>query len=127
MKTYTVAVSREGKWWVGVVDGLIGAATEATRLADLDIEVRDLIAGLTDTDESEFGIAWDLTEVLGPDGQTQWAAFLAERDDLEARRRQFEADRLDALRALHRAGVSARDSATLAGLSHQRVAQLLGT
>src|SRR5689334_5189481 len=54
MKRYAVTVSREGLWWVAVVDGLPGGATESRRLDQLEAEVRDLIAGLTDTSEDAF-------------------------------------------------------------------------
>ncbi|ACZ31839.1 hypothetical protein Xcel_2825 [Xylanimonas cellulosilytica DSM 15894] len=124
---YTVTVTREGRWWVGVVAGVSGAATETSRLADLEIEVRDLLAGLTDQDDDAFELQWDLSAVVGTDGQTMWEAFVAEREALDAARQRFEADRLATLRALASAGVSVRDSAALVDLSHQRVAQLLHT
>ncbi len=127
MTRYDVRVSREGKWWVAQVDGLAGGATETTRLADLGTEVRDLVAGLTDTDETTVDLSWNLTDVLGVEGQAVWDAYQRERSEIEERRRQFEADRLATLRALHDAGVSVRDTAALVDLSHQRVAQLLGT
>lgn len=126
MTSYSVRVAREGKWWVAVVDGLLGGATEATRLTDLDVEVRDLIAGLTDTDEAEIDLSWNLTDVLGVEGQAIWDTYRRERIELETHRRRFESGRLAALRALHDAGVSVRDTAALVDLSHQRVAQLLG-
>jgi|GEM_PF-6282905 len=42
----TELVSRPlaSKCWVGQVDGLVGAATETARLADLEVEVRDLLS-----------------------------------------------------------------------------------
>ena len=125
MTRYDVRVSREGKWWVAQVEGLVGGATEAARLADLGGEVRDLVAGLTGADETTVDLSWNLTDVLGVAGQTLWDAYQRERTEIEARRQQFEADRLATLRALHDAGVSVRDSAVLVDLSHQRVAQLL--
>ena len=122
---YTVAVTHEGKWWVGRVDGVVGAATEVACLADLETEVRDLLAGLLDADDDDFDLSWDLSGVIGADGQAAWAAYRTDRDDLSAIQAKFEADRLETLRALRDAGVSVRDSATLVGLSHQRVAQLI--
>ncbi|MCL1899585.1 MAG: hypothetical protein FWG11_03530 [Promicromonosporaceae bacterium] len=122
---YTVTVTREGKWWVGEVNGLRGGATEAARLADLETEVRDLIAGLLDVGDDDFELSWDLSAVIGPQGQEFWEAFVAEREELHERRRRFEAERLSALKALRDGGISLRDAATLVDLSHQRVAQLL--
>ena len=124
-QTYTVRVSREGKWWIGQVDGVVGAATEVARLAELDTEVRDLLAGLLDRDDEDFDLSWDMSAILGSDGQAVWQAYRAERDDLSALTVKVEANRIATLRALREAGVSVRDSAALVGLSHQRVAQLL--
>jgi len=125
MNKYTVKVTRDGKWWVGVVEGLRGAATEVARLADLEIEVRDLLAGLLDQDDDDFDLDWDMSAILGSEGQAVWEAYRAERDALTAQKTRFEEERLATLRLLNNAGVSARDSAALVGLSHQRVAQLL--
>ncbi|GAA1742303.1 hypothetical protein GCM10009809_42010 [Isoptericola hypogeus] len=122
---HKVTVTREGKWWVAEVDGVLGGATETQRLADLEEEVRDLLAGLLDADDDSFELKWDLSAVLGPEGQAMWEAYLKERADLEERRRQFEADRLATVRKMADAGISVRDSAALVELSYQRVAQLL--
>jgi hypothetical protein len=62
----TVKVTREGKWWVGNIDGVLGGATEATRLAGLETEVRDLLAGLLDKDDDDFELTWDMSAVAGP-------------------------------------------------------------
>ena len=124
-KKYTVLVTREGKWWIGEVQGLVGAATETARLADLETEIRDLLAGLLDAADDAFDLAWDFSAVVGAQGQAMWEAFVAERAALETTRRRFEADRLATLRVLASSGVSARDSAALVDLSHQRVSQLL--
>ena len=122
---YRVTVTREGRWWVGEVEGLVGGATEVTRLADLDVEVRDLIGGLLDVDDDSFDLDYDLSAIVGNEGQAMWEAFASERAHVYEARRKLEADRLAALRALADAGVSVRDSAALVGLSHQRVSQLL--
>jgi hypothetical protein len=123
----TVKVTREGKWWIGEVEGVHGAATEATRLADLEIEVRDLLGGLLDMDDDTFELTWDMSAVLGPEGQAMWEKYLTERAELAEYRARFEADRAATVRLLHDAGVSVRDSAALVELSHQRVSQLLNS
>ena len=110
---------------IGQVDGLVGAATETARLADLEVEVRDLLARLLDADDDDFELTWDMSAVLGGEGQAVWQAHQSERDNLAVLERRVEADRLATLRALHDAEVSLRDSAALVGLSHQRVAQLV--
>lgn len=47
--------------WVAVVDGLRGGATEADTLADLEVEVRDLISGLLNLDEDTFDIKLEMS------------------------------------------------------------------
>ncbi|MCL1801062.1 MAG: hypothetical protein FWG25_06850 [Promicromonosporaceae bacterium] len=122
---FTVSVSREGKWWIGEIIGIKGAATEVTRLIDLEIEVRDLISGLLDIDDDDIDLDWDMSEILGSAGQATWKTYQTERDELARLKAVVEGERLATLKTLKDAGVSARDSATLVGLSHQRVAQLL--
>ncbi|MCL1801517.1 MAG: hypothetical protein FWG25_09205, partial [Promicromonosporaceae bacterium] len=84
-------------------------------------------AGLSDLEDDEFDLDWDMSAILGSGGQATWKAYQLERDQLEAARNRFEADRLSVLHALRSSGVSVRDSAALVGLSHQRVAQLLNS
>ncbi|MEU4364299.1 hypothetical protein [Promicromonospora sp. NPDC023987] len=120
-------MTREGKWWIGEVAAVPGATTEVTRLADLQTEVRDLLGGLLDMDDDAFELTWDMSAVLGPEGQAMWEKYLTERAELAERRARFEADRADTVRLLHDAGVSVRDSAALVELSHQRVSQLLNS
>lgn len=63
---YTVKVSREGRYWVAEVADVPGGATETERLADLDHEVRDLLAGLLDVDEGSLEARLWLSGCLGP-------------------------------------------------------------
>ena len=122
---YRVDVSREGHHWVAEVQGVPGGATEVRRLVDLDVEVRDLLAGLLDTDEESLELAYDFRQALGDAAAKAWETFTAEREELYERQRQFEADRRSAIQALRDQGISTRDTAHLVGLSHQRVSQLL--
>ena len=81
---FTVRVSREDRWWVAEVDGVLGGATEVSQLSQLDVEVRDLLSGLLDIDEAELQLKWDFSVVLGKEGQATWEAFEAERMELIA-------------------------------------------
>lgn len=61
MTTYEVIVTREDNLWVADVQGLpphLVGATDVEHFADLDVEVRDLVAGLTDTDPDGITIRW---------------------------------------------------------------------
>ncbi|WP_163543808.1 MerR [Occultella kanbiaonis] len=123
--TYKVDVSREGRYWVAEVEGVPGGATEVRRLSELDDEVRDLVSGLLDVDPDDVAVQYDFRKALGDEAAAAWQVFERERDELYAKRKQFEDDRAAAIRALHDQGVSMRDTAQLVGLSHQRVSQLL--
>lgn len=125
--TYQVRVSRENQWWVAEVDGMPAAATETRRLADLDAEVRDLLAGLLEVDEESLTIHYDFSQAFGTTAAEAWEQFVTERDELYRRQQQLEHDRSAIVRTLRDHGVSTRDVGKLVGLSHQRVSQLLDT
>jgi len=122
MTSYTVTVSREEPWWVAVVRGLPGGATEARRLNQLEIEVRDLIAGLTDSSEDAFELDW--TYDLPPDLAQPVRQFVEARTRRQAAEHDYAAAQEQAVDALTAAHVSVRDAAELLGLSYQRVAQI---
>lgn len=127
MTTYQVTVTRDENLWAALIDGLpagmIGA-TDAERFEDLDTEVRDLIAGLTDTEPDSFGLTWryvidgeDVTDVITRFTRAQ-AAFG------EAARARDGA-RNAVLAALAKAGLPQSAIGDVLGISHQRVHQLL--
>jgi hypothetical protein len=122
MNIYHVTVSRADELWVADIAGMT-AATDVLRFGDLDVEVRDLIAGLTDADPDELEIRWhhragddDVTALIGELAEVEAAA-----DTATARR---DAVRLEIIRRLSAAGLSQRVIADVLGLSHQRVNQL---
>ena len=122
MTSYTVTVSREPPWWVAVIAGLPGGATEARRLDHLEVEVRDLIAGLTDSSEDAFDLDWEYA--LPPELAWPVREFVEARARRQAAERDYAAAQEQAVDALTAAQVSVRDAAELLGLSYQRVAQI---
>lgn len=133
---YTVTVTREDNLWVADIDGMpsnfIGA-TDVERFSDLDIEVRDLIAGLTDADPDDFAINWRYV-VNGHDVTDQFHRFLAIEAELrEQMRRESELRaardqaRVALPRDLSEAGLSQRAIGDAVDLSHQRVSQLFNS
>lgn len=125
MIIYEVTVLREDGLWVADIhgDGLGPAATQTDRFADLDIEVRDLIAGLTNTDPDSFALAWryefggqDVTSVIIDltGSEHAYAEAAAARD----------AARREVIRVLLEARLSQSAIGDVLGLSHQRVHQL---
>ena len=122
---YHVRITREDPWWVAETQELHGAATESRSLADLVVEVKDLIGGLTDQDDGTIDVAWDFSAVLGASGQEAWDRYTTQREELDRLRRQVDDDRLATVRALHRAGVRNEDSAALVEVSHERIRELI--
>lgn len=120
--TYAVTVSREEPWWVAIVDGLPGGATETRRLDQMEVEVRDLISALTDTAEDSFDLEW--TYALSPNLDRPVQQFLKARARREAAEQDYTKAQEQAVSALTSAHVSVRDAAELLGLSYQRVAQI---
>jgi hypothetical protein len=58
---YRVTVTREDQLWTATVDGLpphMVGVTDVERFADLEVEVRDLVAGLTDSEPNAFMLSW---------------------------------------------------------------------
>jgi len=124
MTSYAVTVTRDDNLWVAVIDGLSPGATDVERLADLEVEVRDLIAGLTDTDPDAFAIHWRY-EVNGVDVTDKLGRFLAVDSELRDRMKEREALRAETVMTMAKAGVSQRVIADVIGVSHQRVHQLI--
>lgn len=127
MGAYQVTIRREGGLWAVVIAGLppnmIGAI-DVDRFADLDAEVRELIADLTDSDPGSFHLYWQY--VIGDEDVTVEVTRLRHA---ELALRQAADDRDDARRtameALSRANVSQAVIGDVLGLSHQRIHQML--
>jgi hypothetical protein len=127
MTTYDVTVTRDSGMWAAIVSGLpsrLIGATDVERFADLDVEVRDLIAGLTDTAPESFELRWryvtdgrDVTSLLEAlfASELSYALATAARD----------AARREVIVALSETHLSQSAIGDVLGLSHQRVHQLL--
>ena len=104
--TYNARCTREGKWWVIHVPE-IDHSTQARRLDQVPETVADLVSLFTDLDPAEVTVH---VTVAWPEARAAAAADL----------------RLALAADLTREGLSVRDVARVLGVSHQRVAQLLG-
>ncbi|ROQ15541.1 hypothetical protein EDF54_0404 [Rathayibacter sp. PhB93] len=124
MNRYHVVVTREKPFWVAVVQGLPGGATESRSLALLDGEVRDLVSGLTDVDEDTVELTWDYGAAFAEDVAAVLGQVRAAREDLERSRDEYERLQHDAVAGVRGEGVSMRDAAVLLNLSHQRISQI---
>lgn len=131
--TYQVRVWQEDSWWLARVmtasDGAdaspLNALTQARNLARIESMGRDLIATILDTDEDTFDVQYEYL-LPGDSGELVCQAKGA-RAWLEAAQDLWQERSAAAARALADEGYSLREAATLLGLSHQRVDQILGS
>lgn len=123
VKTFKVQVLREPPYWVGVIDGVPGGATEARSLSSLEVEVRDLLAGLLDVDEDSLSLEGDYSKSLGESAELL-TRHEAARAALEKAKRDYESAQDSVVHELRKRGFSVRDSANLVHVSHQRISQI---
>lgn len=124
--SYTMELTRSGKWWHVYVPEL-DRATQGRTLAEADEMARDLIVLV----EEERGVSLD-PDAIELDQQVQLPEGVVNRlrhaDELREQARQTQQAALDeqsaAVRELRKSGVSLRDAGAALGLSHQRVSQL---
>jgi hypothetical protein len=120
--TYRVTVTREDGYWVAVVDGLRGGATETRRLDRIEDQVRELVAWLADAREDSFQLAWQY-ELPRPLADLLQALH-EKRDTLKRAKDEYEAATRDAVAEARSESISVRDTGALLGLSYQRIQQL---
>jgi hypothetical protein len=122
---YDVTVTREDGLWVADIagEGLGPAATDTEHFGDLDVEVRDLIAGLAGTDPDALDLAWRYV-INGQDVTAEIDRAAATEREYRSSLQARDAARVAALTALDEAGVSQAVIGDVLGLSHQRVHQL---
>ena len=68
---YEVTVCREDNLWAAVVAGLATGVIDVEHFGDLEAEVCDLIAGLTDSDPDGFAISWRMNCTRSPPNVTR--------------------------------------------------------
>jgi len=118
-----VDVIRSGQWWAIEVPELPGVFSQVRRLDQVDEAVKEAIAMMTDADEADVLI--DVEVESGTDIEALLATLQQSSAAAEAAREQEAADRRRVIEQLRSKGLPNRDVATLIGLSHQRVAQIL--
>jgi hypothetical protein len=125
MTTYTVSVTREGRWWMVRVPE-IDQVTQARRLSEVTKAARELIAVTLDVPMSTVSVLVPVERVGDVEDVTGRAEAIRkehERADELARRAQNDSKEL--ARKLASANVPMRDIGELLGVSHQRAHQLI--
>jgi hypothetical protein len=126
MSSYQVEVTREDGLWVADIwaPELGPAATDTVHFADLEAEVRDLIAGLADSGPDDFELTWRYN-IGGADMTETISRLLKAEAGLQKATQAHEEARRAALQALADIGLSQAAIGDVLGVSHQRVHQLL--
>ena len=126
MSSYQVEVTREdGRWVADIWAPELGpAATDTLHFADLEAEVRDLIAGLTDSKPEDFELTWRYM-IGGADRTETISRLLKAEVGLQKATQAHEEARRAVLQELASAGLSQAVIGDVLGVSHQRVHQLL--
>lgn len=124
MHTYDITVERDGRWWMITV-AEIDQVTQARRVSEIEDMARSLIALSTDRPLAEVGVKVS-SIVLPGVGDVLDTAHRVE--ELRRRADELETQARDAAKEYARTltceGVPVRDTATLLGVSPQRVSQL---
>jgi hypothetical protein len=131
--SYQVRIWHEDSWWLARVTAAsddadtsaLNALTQARSLAKIESMARDLIATVLDADEDGFDVKFEYL-LPGESGDLVCQAKGA-RAWLDAAQTLWQERSATAARALAEEGYSLRETATLLGLSHQRVDQILGS
>lgn len=122
---HVVTLSRDERdpWWIARGSDP-GSVTQGRTLAQVQERAREMLAAWHDVDEDSFDIDWRFE--LGEDVDDELDQLARERALLVSTQTAVGRRMTSTLEALVRKrGISQRDAATIVGLSHQRVAQLL--
>ena len=131
--TYHVRIWQEDEWWLarvmdvssGADTAPLNALTQARSLAKIESMGQDLIATILDADEDAFDVTFEY-QLPGESGELVYRAKGA-RAWLDAAQDLWHERSTAAAKALAEEGYSLRETATLLGLSHQRVDQILSS
>ncbi len=118
---HRVTVEWDGRYWVATP--ATGGATQARRLDQLPARIAEVIHLMTGTGVDLADIVLDIQydDELG----RRAAELRDRRAGLEASEKELAADTAATARALRERGMNLRDIGTLAGVSYQRVHQLV--
>lgn len=127
MTTYEVTVTRNENLWAAVISDLppsVIGTTDVEHFGELETEVRDLIAGLTESGPDSFDLDWRF-EIRGRDVTDAIVQLAQAEDGLRRAAQARDKARARALDVLHGTGLSQAVIGDVLGLSHQRIHQLL--
>ena len=122
--TYTAVCERAERWWAIRIEELPGVFTQVRRLDQAEAMARDAIAQMLGVRGETFEV--DVQPVVPTDLRRLVAeARTARSRSEEASEAAARATRVAAAELVRR-GLTLREAGVLLGLSHQRIAQLVG-
>lgn len=127
MTAYTVTVTREDDLWVASAtapDGSRVGVLDFDNFADLHQTMPEYIADMTGDQPDSIAVTWRY-EFGGKDVTDKLRRMMEATEALSQVQKDQENARRAALEAMRDAGLSQRTIADAAGISHQRVNQLL--
>jgi DNA-directed RNA polymerase specialized sigma24 family protein len=120
--TFTVTATRWDKGWELHIDGV--GVTQARKLSEADLMVRDLIARREGIDAENIEVHW--TFDLGEELDSEIKAARAAVSDVERAQQEAAAKSRSVVAGLKAAGLAGNEVARVLGLSPQRISQLIG-
>lgn len=122
--TYTAVCERAERWWAIRIEELPGVFTQVRRLDQAEAMARDAIAQMLAVPGEEFEV--DVQPVVPSDLRRLVAEARTARSRSEQASEAAATATRTAAAELVRRGLTLREAGVLLGLSHQRIAQLVG-
>jgi predicted RNase H-like HicB family nuclease len=122
--SYVARARRVGQWWAIDVPKLRGVHTQTRRLDEAGLMARDAIAAMLDLAGDSFDV--QVEAVLEPGMHDVVTLARRLRSEAERVQSQAAAEMTRAAAELVQQGLTVRDAGALLGVSHQRIAQLVG-
>lgn len=119
--TFTVTAKRWDKGWELHIDGV--GVTQARKLSEADLMVRDLIARREGIDTQDIEVRWSFD--LGEELDAEIKAARAAVSNVERAQQDAAAKSRSVVARLKAAGLAGNEVARVLGLSPQRVSQLM--
>lgn len=125
MSRYNVECEWDGYNWVGTVEGVPGAVTQAKRLELIPGRITEVLKLMTGKRVNADDI--ELRFHPGGEAEADAETVRALRADVERIQSDLATRQVRLIRTLRKQGFTVRDIGTIVGLSHQRVQQLLAS
>ncbi|KQS08279.1 hypothetical protein ASG04_14315 [Curtobacterium sp. Leaf183] len=121
MAVYQARAHREGRWWAIDIPS-VDAATQARRVTDVEWMARECVALTLDVPEDDVEI--DVHFVLPDDARAKWEVSRQKAEAARSEAAEAASLAREVVRAMRADGYTYAETASLLGVSPQRVHQL---